>query len=59
MSPAGVWKGVITETEMADRGLMEWLEDGTVVSNEVNIIISADGVVTGSFVFKKVDNVSL
>jgi hypothetical protein len=59
MSPAGVWKGVITETEMADRGLMEWLEDGTVVSNEVNIIISADGVVTGSFVFEKVDNVSL
>jgi len=41
--PAGNYKGIITDTEMATRGLVEWKVQGTVESNEIIIHVAADG----------------
>ncbi len=55
--PSGSYKGKITDTEMATRGLMEWQVQGTVENNEVSIDVSDDGAVTGRFLYEKLGNI--
>ena len=54
---AGTYIGIITETEMADGGMFEWEQDGTVENNAVVIEINMFGKLSGSFVYMKVGNV--
>ena len=53
----GTYVGTITETEMATGGVVAWLEDGTVGSNQVVIEVNQSGTVSGSLLYMKVDNI--
>lgn len=55
--PAGRYKGKVTDTEMATRGLVEWQVQGTVENNEVVINVADDGSVTGRFLYEKLGNI--
>lgn len=55
--PSGSYKGKITDTEMATRGLIEWQVQGSVENNEVSINVSDDGAVTGRFLYEKLGNI--